>query len=166
MKCEKQGSERRKQPILTKLSKTDDGGKRSVLKSWLPCTIAVWALGKLFGHAELQFLHLGGCNCLTYLIRKITRIKWDKLCENILNLKALNNCKLLVCLYTQSQEERIGQNHLFHCTSINRALTMSQSFFSMLDTKINDFCHSIVHCLELIMKDLEWWNKATRIFRE
>lgn len=43
-----------------------------------------------------------------------------------------------------------------HCTNINKALTMCESFFSMLDTKINAFCHSIVYSLALIMKDLQW----------
>lgn len=36
----------------------------------------------------------------------------------------------------------------------------------MPNTKRNDFCHSIVHCLKLIIKDFEWRNKATRILKK
>ena len=62
--------------------------------------------------------------------------------------------------------ERLDRIEPFiHCTNIYRALTTCQ-VFSVPDTKINDFCHPVVHHLELLIKDLEWRNKATRILKK
>lgn len=162
--------------------KTQVGGKKTKNMNTVSQVRQVTAgMGGLF-HAQqpcepwASSLVTLSCSFLTCVLRTASPTTSEKQWgpSEIRYMKQLTIWKLQrhvsYCKYistTISGSDWIGQNHLVILQIFNRTLTLCQSFFpSMLNTKRNDFCHSIVHCLELNMKDFEERNKATRILKK
>lgn len=132
------------------------GGKRSVLGSSLPCTIAVGP------GAELQ------CVLGVLLIASLFHPKnhRDRLQEGE---------STLLCATSRGRPSWVDHVHGprlcrdwpqagLHCTSTEHSI--HPPCFSTLDAKKNDCCHPGARCLGWITKDHKWRKQPARILKE